>query len=54
MPEDYKLSKETHELILKLIIQDTFNGIEVEKDPVVCILGGQPGAGKVRLLKRIC
>lgn len=52
MLDDYKLSKETHEIILNLILQDTFDGVETEENPIIYILGGQPGAGKSSLIEK--
>ena len=46
----FKLSKEDHELIYKLIEKQVFKGKNTSNAPIATVLGGQPGSGKFILI----
>jgi UDP-N-acetylglucosamine kinase len=50
MPDErYKLSEKEHEKIFCDIQEDVLSDTETQEQPVIIILGGQPGSGKSRL-----
>lgn len=50
-PDQYRLSEQEHEEIFQKKIKTLlFDNVSSVKKPVAAIFGGQPGAGKVRLL----
>ena len=53
MTEDYKLPPEVHDAICEEIKKGLFDGKEPVSNPQIFILGGQPGAGKSVLTKRV-
>ena len=53
MFDKYKLPQDIHNYIFNEIINDLFDGKTPVQNPQIFILGGQPGAGKSVLTKRI-
>lgn len=53
MLDDYKLSEEQHNKILERLKLNVFSGKTPVLNPQIFILGGQPGAGKSVLTKRV-
>ena len=53
MLDEYKLPQEVHDAICQEIKNSLFIGKEPVSNPQVFILGGQPGAGKSVLTKRV-
>lgn len=53
MFDEYKLPEEQHDRILERLKLNVFSGKEPVSNPQVFILGGQPGAGKSVLTKRV-
>ena len=53
MTEDYKLPPEVHDAICEEIKKGLFDGKEPVLNPQIFILGGQLGAGKSVLPKRV-
>ena len=53
MFDEYKLPEEQHDRILERLKLNVFSGKEPVSNPQIFILGGQPGAGKSVLTKRV-
>lgn len=50
--EKYKLSREEHNAVLKLLKKDLFADKVYEKNPSIMFVVGQPGCGKTTYIKR--
>lgn len=50
--EKYKLSREEHNTVLKLLKKDLFADKIYEKDPSIMFVVGQPGCGKTTFIKK--
>ena len=49
---DFKLSNTEHEAILNIIFEDVLGNSKTQTNPVIFILGGQPGCGKSSLIAK--